>query len=137
MPILPEHRTLLKMQRDIEDDSEYGIRLDGAGDGSSCSILLIASLHADIDYNLELGQLVYDAAGAVTTKQGETLQVQLKMDACRAMSKIQQIRRLLPILFPMDATHRILRSAQPKCASSRETTIGTRCTSTRRRRCLK
>jgi hypothetical protein len=44
MPILPEHRTLLKMQRDIED--EYGIRLDGTGDGSSCSILLIESLRA-------------------------------------------------------------------------------------------
>jgi hypothetical protein len=88
MPTLPEHRSLLSMQRDIEH--EYGIRLDGAGDGSSCSVSLIKSLQADIDYNIKLGELVCTADGRVTTKRGETLHVQLKMDACRAMSKIQQ-----------------------------------------------
>jgi hypothetical protein len=88
MPLLPEHRHLLNMQRDIE--KEYGVRLDGTGDGTSCSIALIKSLQADIDYNLDLGELVWTAAETVTTKRGETLQVQLKMDACRAMSKIQQ-----------------------------------------------
>jgi hypothetical protein len=90
MPILPEHRHLVNMQRDNDIEDEYGVRLDGTRDGTSCSISLFKSLQADIDYNLSLGELVYSAEGAVTTKKGEVLQVQLKMDACRAMSKIQQ-----------------------------------------------
>jgi hypothetical protein len=40
MPILPEHRVLIEMQRAIED--KFGIRLDGTGDGYSCSIELRA-----------------------------------------------------------------------------------------------
>jgi hypothetical protein len=47
-------------------------------------ISLTKSLQADIVYNLDLGNLVRTAAGAVTTKQGQTLEVELEMDACRA-----------------------------------------------------
>jgi hypothetical protein len=38
MPIFPEHRALIEMQRVIEE--KFGIRLDGTGDGNSCSIEL-------------------------------------------------------------------------------------------------
>jgi hypothetical protein len=88
MPILPEHRMLLNMQRAIED--EFGIRLDGTGDGNSCSISLLLAVAEDLLYNLRLGELVVTDDGKVVTRLGETPQIQLKMDACRAMSKIQQ-----------------------------------------------
>jgi hypothetical protein len=88
MPILPEHRVLVDMQRDIED--EHGMRLDGAGDGSSCSILLSKSLEEDVKYNLYTGELVCSDGGKIVTKKNEIPQLQFKMDACRAMSKIQQ-----------------------------------------------
>jgi hypothetical protein len=44
MPILPEHRdrVLIEMQRAIEDD--FGIHLDGSGDGNSCSIELLHNI---------------------------------------------------------------------------------------------
>jgi predicted amino acid racemase len=88
MPILPEHRILVNMQRAIED--EFGIRLDGTGDGNSCSIELIKAAIEDVLYNLRTGELVVDAEGKVVTARGEKPQIQFKMDACRAMSKIQQ-----------------------------------------------
>jgi hypothetical protein len=90
MPILPEHRVLVDMQRDIED--EHGMRLDGAGDrdGSSCSILLSKSLEEDVLYNLYTGELVCIDGGKIVTKKNEIPQLQFKMDTCRAMSKFQQ-----------------------------------------------
>jgi hypothetical protein len=98
MPIMPEHRVLVNAKDQIED--EYGVRLDGAEDGNSCSISLTKSLQADIDYQLKRGELVYSEDNEVTTKKRETLQVQFKMDACRAMSKIQQTSNSIAYTFP-------------------------------------
>jgi predicted amino acid racemase len=123
MPILPEHRILVNMQRAIED--EFGIRLDGTGDGNSCSIELIKAVIEDVLYNLRTGELVVDAEGKVVTARGEKPQIQFKMDACRAMSKIKYSRPRSGTRFPMYPRPRTRPTVRLKCAFSKMTTTGT------------
>jgi ribosome maturation factor RimP len=57
---------------------------------AAASIELIKAVIEDVIYDLKKGELVVDAEGMVVTVRGEKPQIQFKMDACRAMSKIQQ-----------------------------------------------
>ena len=95
VPMLPEARTLLTLQREIEE--EFGMSLDGDMEGKSVKACLNACLVADCKY--AQGQGFLEPAGEefegalpalVQSCNKRGLCVQFKMDACQSWKGVKQ-----------------------------------------------
>ena len=88
VPILPESRNLAAAAKEIADS--FGCELGGAQDGTSAHADFNKCLNDDIEYCVKQGKLVVTEQGSVELPDGRSLIVQVKMDACRLWSKVQQ-----------------------------------------------
>jgi hypothetical protein len=88
-PMLPEHRNIVNVMRSIEQD--FGMFLDGEGDGKSVSTNVRANIEADIVYAVDLGLLKINSRGEIVCAlTDELLKLQFKMDAGGVWKGVQQ-----------------------------------------------
>jgi hypothetical protein len=88
VPMLPEQRNLADAAQSIADD--FGCDIGGTGDGTSAHADFMKCLEDDIEYGVRQGKLKVTSGGTVECADGKELIVQVKMDACRLWSKVQQ-----------------------------------------------
>ena len=88
-PMLPEHRHLVTVMR--ENDDDYLLKLGGSEQiGGTAYVDLFKCLAADAEYAFRLGHLVVSEQGQLLCKNGETPRCQFKVDAARLFSNAQQ-----------------------------------------------